>query len=100
MTLRGASPVDHAAPVTHISFTKPTPMPVGAGARLPTGPEVGNTLPSATVQGNFLKFPVVCDPRRKSRTAMKFGAIRQRWEWTASPFVPLSRISNQADGTI
>jgi ergothioneine biosynthesis protein EgtB len=100
MTLRGAQPIDPAAPVTHVSYYESDAFATWAGKRLPTETEWEHAANKLSTDGNFLESGRL---RAKPATArgqtlrQMFGDV---WEWTRSAFLPYPhfRISDGAVG--
>jgi ergothioneine biosynthesis protein EgtB len=86
MTLRGAQPVDRAAPVTHVSYFEADAFATWAGHRLPSEAEWENAASGLAVEGNFADSgrlrpkPVDC---AENGLAQMFG---DTWEWTRSAY--------------
>lgn len=92
MTLRGGlTPIDPAAPVSHVSYFEADAYARWAGARLPTEFEWEVASRSVTEGGNFLGsrnfIPVRAEAEGQQRAQLvqMFGDL---WEWTQSPYSP------------
>ena len=87
-TLRGALPIDPAAPVCHVSLFEADAYARWAGARLPTESEWEIAAARAPVDGCFVEDGVLT-PRPSTAGA---GALTQMfgdvWEWTQSDYAP------------
>ena len=87
-TLRGALPVDPAAPVCHVSLFEADAYARWAGARLPTESEWELAASAAPVDGSFVEDGALV-PRPSAAAVgtltQMFGEV---WEWTQSDYAP------------
>ncbi|MGH8400903.1 MAG: SUMF1/EgtB/PvdO family nonheme iron enzyme, partial [Gammaproteobacteria bacterium] len=83
-TLGGLRELEHAAPVTHISYYEADAFARWAGARLPTETEWEVSAAEQPIQGNFMEqgnyHPVAADSTSRQQL---YGDV---WEWTMSPY--------------
>jgi len=90
-TLHGWQPLDHDAPVCHVSFYEAAAFAAWAGARLPTEVEWENAARQAgPIEGNLREsgrlHPASPDPSTtRARYLQIWGDV---WEWCASAYRP------------
>ena len=80
-TLRGAQPVNLAAPVVHVSYYEADAFARWAGARLPTEAEWEHAASGTKIEGNFMERGAL----RPLPGTSHWGDV---WVWTQSPFTP------------
>ncbi len=99
MTLRGAQPVDLAAPVTHVSYFEAWAFATWAGRRLPTEFERKHAARGEPLQGNFAdsgRLRPKAAPPGEGGLRQIYGDV---WEWTCSAFSPYPRF-RPVDGAV
>jgi ergothioneine biosynthesis protein EgtB len=87
-TLGGKRPVQHTAPVTHVSFFEADAYARWRGLRLPTEAEWEWAAAGVKIEGSFAEsghFHPVASNQPLSVPAQLFGEV---WQWTQSPYTP------------
>lgn len=90
MSLSGESPLDQAAPVSHVSFYEADAYARWAGKRLPTEFEWEVAARELPLQGNFLEsgrlrpLPAAVIEGSPDQPKQMLGDV---WQWTASPYL-------------
>jgi ergothioneine biosynthesis protein EgtB len=86
-TLGGLRELDHAAPVSHLSYYEADAFAHWAGARLPTEAEWELLAAEQTVQGNLMEqghFHPIAASGSAGAPYQLYGDV---WEWTMSPYM-------------
>lgn len=95
MTLRGAQPVDPAAPVTHLSYYEADAYANWANKRLPSEAEWEHAASGVATSGNFVE-----SGRLRPKPAAATGELQQMygevWQWTRSAYLPYPRFKPAA----
>jgi ergothioneine biosynthesis protein EgtB len=89
-SLGGRGPLEHSAPVCHISFFEADAFARWAGARLPTEAEWEARTENLSVAGNFVDSGVLRPLAASTAGHTEHGPLQMFgdvWEWTASPYV-------------
>ncbi len=87
-TLDGPRPLDHHAPVCHVSYYEAEAFASWAGVRLPTEGEWERVARDRPIEGNFVESGRLHPgpgPTAGDGPHQLYGDL---WEWTRSPYVP------------
>ncbi|MEO0464928.1 MAG: ergothioneine biosynthesis protein EgtB [Pseudomonadota bacterium] len=99
MTLRGFQPVDHAAPVCHVSYFEADAFASWIGARLPTEFEWEHAAAKTPVTGNLVTSGRLRPRPQRGGETSPVGLFGDVWEWTSSAFLPFPGYK-PLDGTV
>src|SRR3546814_4452353 len=98
MTLRGAQPIDPAAPVTHLSYYEADAYACWAGKRLPSEAEWEHAADGVAISGNFVE-----SGRLRPKPARDISGLQQMygevWQWTRRALSPYPRFKPE-DGAV
>jgi ergothioneine biosynthesis protein EgtB len=99
MTLRGAQPVDPAAPVTHVSYFEAEAFATWAGRRLPTEFEWEHAALGEPLRGNFVDLGRLRPAPAQARNTGVRQIYGDVWEWTRSAYSAYPRFK-PAEGAV